>query len=99
MLDAIAAAGWSDPTEIQRDAIPAALSGNDVIAQARTGSGKTGAFAIPIINQVEANGEPQAIVLCPTRELATQVAAEFAWLKGDSEISILAVYGGTDLEK
>jgi len=99
MLDAIAEAGWNDPTEIQRDAIPAALSGNDVIAQARTGSGKTGAFAIPIINQVEANGKPQAIVLCPTRELATQVAAEFQWLKGESGISILPVYGGTDLEK
>ncbi len=99
MLQAIEAAGWHEPTEIQREAIPGARAGRDIIAQARTGSGKTGAFAIPIIEKVEAKGEPQAIVLCPTRELATQVAKEFVWLQGESGLSILAVYGGTDIEK
>jgi len=99
LLEAISEGGWNTPTEIQSDAIPIARAGRDLIAQARTGSGKTGAFAIPIIERVEPKGEPQAIVLCPTRELATQVAEEFSWLVGDSGISVLPVYGGTDLER
>ena len=70
---AIDSQGWEHPTEIQRESIPAGRSGKDIIGQARTGSGKTAAFGIPIIERVEAKGAPQAILLCPTRELATQV--------------------------
>ena len=96
---AIEANGWTEPTEIQREAIPLARQGSDVVGQARTGSGKTGAFGIPILEKCTPRGETQAIVLCPTRELAVQVAEEMDSLQGDKGLSIQTVYGGTDLEK
>ena len=70
-----------------------------MVGQARTGSGKTGAFGIPILERCSPKGTPQAIVLCPTRELAVQVAEEMDSLQGDKGLSIQTVYGGTDLEK
>lgn len=91
--------GWVEPTEIQRETIPAALTGRDIIGQARTGSGKTAAFGIPIIEGCTPSGHPQAIVLCPTRELAVQVAEEMNWLQGDKGLKIRTVYGGTDIER
>tara|TARA_B100001996_G_scaffold355652_1_gene318386 strand:- start:1912 stop:3333 length:1422 start_codon:yes stop_codon:yes gene_type:complete len=99
ILDALANEGWESPTEIQREAIPSARDGRDIIGQARTGSGKTAAFGIPIIEKSEPTGKPQSIVLCPTRELATQVCNELQWLQGKKGLTILPVYGGTDLEK
>ena len=99
VADAISSKGWKNPTEIQFQAIPVARQGRDVVGQARTGSGKTAAFGIPIIEAASPSGEPQAIILCPTRELAVQVADELTWLKGDSGLSIQTVYGGTDIEK
>ena len=99
VADAISSKGWENPTEIQLQSIPVARQGRDVVGQARTGSGKTAAFGIPIIEAASPSGEPQAIILCPTRELAVQVAEELTWLKGDSELSIQTVYGGTDIEK
>ena len=96
---AISNKGWINPTEIQIEAIPVARQGRDVVGQARTGSGKTAAFGIPIIESANPSGEPQAIILCPTRELAVQVAEELIWLQGDSGLSIQTVYGGTDIEK
>jgi len=96
---AIEANGWTEPTEIQREAIPLARQGLNVVGQARTGSGKTGAFGIPILEKCSPQGEPQAIVLCPTRELAVQVAEEMDLLQGEKGLSIQTVYGGTDLEK
>ena len=87
---------WTTPTEIQVEAIPVARQGRDVVGQARTGSGKTAAFGIPIIEKCEATGIPQAIILCPTRELAVQVAEEISWVQGDSGLSIQTVYGGTE---
>ena len=96
---AVKANGWTEPTEIQREAIPLARQGLDVVGQARTGSGKTGAFGIPILEKCVPQGNPQAIVLCPTRELAVQVAEEMDSLQGDKGLSIQTVYGGTDLEK
>ena len=96
---AVEANGWTEPTEIQREAIPLARQGLDVVGQARTGSGKTGAFGIPILEKCAPQGNPQAIVLCPTRELAVQVAEEMDSLQGDKGLSIQTVYGGTDLEK
>ena len=99
ILDAIAGQGWENPTEIQREAIPPARNGSDIIGQARTGSGKTGAFGIPIIERTAPSGKPQSIVLCPTRELATQVCKELQFIQGDRGLIILPVYGGTDLEK
>ena len=99
IADAISSKGWKNPTEIQVESIPVARQGRDVVGQARTGSGKTAAFGIPIIEAASASGQPQAIILCPTRELAVQVAEELTWLQGESGLSIQTVYGGTDLEK
>ena len=99
VADAIGQLGWEEPTQIQVEAIPFARKGMDVVGQARTGSGKTAAFGIPIIESCEPNGSTQAIVLCPTRELAVQVAEEFQSLQGKKGLSIETVYGGTDIEK
>ena len=91
--------GWENATPVQRDTIPIALDGNDVIGQARTGSGKTGAFGIPIIEACQPKGTLQALILTPTRELANQVSVEMNSIQGDSGLKIVTVYGGTDLEK
>ncbi len=96
---AISDLGWTEPTEIQVEALPVARQGIDVVGQARTGSGKTAAFGIPIVENCEPSGSLQAMVLCPTRELAVQVAKEIGALQGDKGLSIETVYGGTDLEK
>jgi len=90
---------WECLTEVQRDTIPLARSGRDVIGQARTGSGKTAAFGIPILERCQPTGNLQGLVLAPTRELAQQVAEEMNILQGESGLSIMTVYGGTDLEK
>ena len=99
VADAIGQLGWDEPTQIQIEAIPFARKGMDVVGQAKTGSGKTAAFGIPIIESCEPKGSTQAIVLCPTRELAVQVAEEFQALQGKKGLGIETVYGGTDLEK
>ena len=99
LMDAVTAMGWECLTEVQRDTIPLARSGRDVIGQARTGSGKTAAFGLPILESCEPNGTLQALILAPTRELAQQVAEEMTQLQGDSGLKIMTVYGGTDLEK
>ena len=99
LMDAISAMGWECLTEVQRDTIPLARSGRDVIGQARTGSGKTAAFGLPILESCEASGTLQSLILAPTRELAQQVAEEMTQLHGDSGLKIMTVYGGTDLEK
>jgi len=99
VLTGIDELGWELSTPVQKDTIPLALSGRDVIGQARTGSGKTGAFGIPIITKCTAIGKLQALILTPTRELANQVAEEIKKLQGDTGLTILTVYGGTDLEK
>lgn len=95
----LANAGWEYATQVQRDTVPIARQGKDVIGQARTGSGKTGAFGLPILEQCQPTGTLQALILAPTRELANQVAEELEVLQGESGLTILTVYGGTDLEK
>ena len=70
-----------------------------MIGQARTGSGKTGVFSIPIIEACSPTGNLQALVLAPTRELANQVSEEMNSIQGDNGLKIITVYGGTDLEK
>ena len=99
ILDAIKSRGWTEPTEIQIDAIPFARKGRDIVGQAKTGSGKTAAFGIPIIEKCKNIGTPQSIILCPTRELAVQVAEEMNLLQGNKGLTIITVYGGTDIEK
>ena len=97
--DAIRQRGWTEPTEIQIESIPHARKGRDIVGQARTGSGKTAAFGIPILEKCNVSGNIQAIVLCPTRELAVQVSEELSILQGEKGLAIQTVYGGTDLEK
>ena len=87
--------GWSEPMPVQTAVIPAMRANRDLIVQARTGSGKTGAFGIPIIVEIDAAlRAPQALVLAPTRELANQVAAEITTLGKPRNVSCLAIYGG-----
>ena len=72
-LKALRKIGFSEPSEIQRELIPIALEGKDVFGQARTGTGKTAAFGLPILQQIKPSERLQAICLAPTRELAVQV--------------------------
>ena len=99
ILEAIKSRGWVEPTEIQIDAIPFARIGRDIVGQAKTGSGKTAAFGIPILEICQNTGTPQSIILCPTRELAVQVSEEMMELQGTKGLKIVSVYGGTALEK
>lgn len=97
MLASLAEAGYEYPTDIQAGLIPLALEGIDVVGQARTGTGKTASFAIPIIEQLYLGPDarsPQALVLVPTRELAVQVRDEFVKLAFGRPIKSAAVYGG-----
>ena len=102
MMDALADAGYEEPSPIQAGLIPRALAGVDVLGQARTGTGKTAAFVVPILEALEphqAHAAPQAIVLVPTRELAVQVKDEFEKLAVGRKSSILAVYGGKPIRQ
>jgi len=94
-LQAITDMGFREASPIQEKAIPILLEGHDLIGQAQTGTGKTAAFAIPIIEKIKPEKQLQAMVLCPTRELAMQVADEFRKiLKYKKEILVATVYGG-----
>ncbi len=97
MLASLTKAGYESPTPIQAQIIPLALEGGDILGQARTGTGKTAAFAIPIIEDLEPHDPrygPQALVLTPTRELAVQVRDEFIKLASGRKAKCIAVYGG-----
>ncbi|MEE2666353.1 MAG: DEAD/DEAH box helicase, partial [Candidatus Thermoplasmatota archaeon] len=96
---AIDGLGWEYATEVQRDTVPLARRGRDVIGQARTGSGKTAAFGLPMIERATPGEGLQALVLAPTRELAVQVAEELEALQGETGLRMQTVYGGTDIEK
>ena len=89
-LAALEKKGFSEPTEIQKACIPLLLDGQkDVIGQAQTGTGKTAAFGLPIIELLDTeDSSTQALVLTPTRELAMQVAKEIASLRGEKRISV-----------
>jgi ATP-dependent RNA helicase DeaD len=87
--------GWSEPTPVQQKVLPAMLGGRDLIVQAHTGSGKTGAFGLPIAAAVDPELDfCQAIVLLPTRELANQVAEEVATLGRHKSVRCVPIYGG-----
>jgi ATP-dependent RNA helicase DeaD len=95
MLRTVAEMGFAQTTPIQTGSIPPALEGRDVIGQAHTGSGKTAAFGIPIVERLDPGGPAvQALVLCPTRELAVQVHTEITRLAGDTGLRSVAIYGG-----
>ncbi|MEN4007372.1 MAG: DEAD/DEAH box helicase [Methanobacteriaceae archaeon] len=97
---AIADMGFEEATPIQSLAIPHILDGKDVTGQAQTGTGKTAAFGIPLLEMVDPeNNKLQAAILCPTRELAIQVAEELRKLSKYQKISILPIYGGQPIER
>jgi superfamily II DNA/RNA helicase len=97
ITSALQAEGITHPFPIQEQAIPIALKGTDLIGQARTGTGKTLAFGIPLLERLELPSPsklPQALVMCPTRELALQVAADMATASSGIGAKVLTVYGG-----
>ncbi len=100
LLRGVADLGFTVPTPIQRDAIPPALLGRDVLACAMTGSGKTAAFALPILNRLlgQKRGTTRALVLAPTRELAAQIVDHFNDLGRHAGIRAAAVYGGVGMQ-
>ncbi len=98
VLRALADVGYETPTPIQARTIPLLIEGRDVLGQAQTGTGKTAAFALPILSNIDFSAtEPQVLVLAPTRELAIQVAEAFhkyaEHLKG---FHVLPIYGGQE---
>jgi ATP-dependent RNA helicase DeaD len=100
MLKALKHARYLTPTPIQQAFIPQALDGCDVIGQAKTGTGKTAAFGIPLIEMLERRGRgPQAIILAPTRELTQQIVGELQKLTRDAEISVCGTFGGEPIDK
>ena len=101
IIRAVTEIGYEEMTPIQQSAIPALLEGRDIIGQAQTGTGKTAAFGIPLVQMIDPEDERvQAIVLCPTRELAIQAADELRrYAKYLPGVKVLPVYGGQDIEK
>ncbi|MFB7775239.1 DEAD/DEAH box helicase [Streptomyces bauhiniae] len=94
---ALTTLGYEEPTPIQQEAIPPLLQGNDLLGQAATGTGKTAAFALPVIQRIAAEGKgkgPSALVLVPTRELAIQVSEAVHRYGTDLGVRVLPVYGG-----
>ncbi len=95
LVQAVEKLGFTEPTPIQAGVIPLLCEGHDVIGQAQTGTGKTAAFALPILNKiVNHTGNVQALVVTPTRELANQVTRSFREFAAFSDIKVLSVYGG-----
>jgi ATP-dependent RNA helicase DeaD len=102
MLDALEAAAYEYPTPIQAGLIPLALKEIDVVGQARTGTGKTASFAIPILEKLQLKHDihhPQALVMVPTRELAVQVKDEIVKLSEGRRVHCVAVYGGKPIRQ
>ena len=100
IVEALSNQGYTEPTPIQKESIPVVLAGEDVIAQAQTGTGKTLAFVLPILERIDPKKNfTQALIVTPTRELAIQIAGEvqkWAPVKG---VRVLAAYGGQDVER
>jgi len=94
VLGALARMGFMEPSDIQAQMIPLVLKSRDVLGQARTGTGKTAAFGLPILQMIHKNQGLQLLVLVPTRELAVQVAAELRRLADSTGLRIVPVYGG-----
>lgn len=104
LVQGILATGYNAPTEIQAQAIPAALEGNDIIGCAQTGTGKTAAFVLPILHRLEHSVKPKrrrvkSLILTPTRELAVQIDKAIAGYGRFLDVSSLAVYGGVPIQK
>src|SRR4051794_35250195 len=99
-MDAVSGLGYEEPTPIQREAIPPLLAGRDLIGQAATGTGKTAAFALPVLQSLSGGGRdtgPSALVLVPTRELAVQVSQAFHRYGRGLGVRVLPIYGGQSI--
>jgi len=92
---AIESAGFVEPSPVQRDSIPIVLEGKDIVAQAQTGTGKTAAFGLPLLNMMKCDGSVEMVVVVPTRELAMQVSDELFKFGKFLNIKTATVYGGT----
>ena len=100
LLDAIEHLGYKEPTPIQEQTIPALLEGKDVMGQAQTGTGKTAAFGLPLLQFVDPdNPEVQALVLTPTRELCIQVTQALRAYGEQRGIEVVAVFGGAPIRE
>ncbi|HCF27070.1 MAG TPA: ATP-dependent RNA helicase [Cyanobacteria bacterium UBA11049] len=92
--------GFTAPTNIQLQAIPQLLAGRDVVGQSQTGTGKTAAFSLPILEQIDPeNRAVQALILTPTRELAVQVCAAIKTFVGKQDVRVLPIYGGQSIDR
>ena len=92
--------GFTTPTNIQIQAIPQLLAGRDVVGQSQTGTGKTAAFSLPILEQIDVeNRTVQALILTPTRELAVQVCAAIKTFVGKEDVRVLPIYGGQSIDR
>lgn len=103
LVASVTALGYEEPTPIQREAIPVLLSGSDMLGQAATGTGKTAAFALPLLDRLTRepkaeHGAPRALVLVPTRELAMQVAEALHKYAKGSRLTVVPVYGGAPMD-
>ena len=101
LLNNLVTLGYSDPTPVQAEAIPYLLAGSDLLGQAATGTGKTAAFALPILNGIDSE-EPVklvALILVPTRELAMQVTKAIAEYGAKQDVKVVAVYGGQPIQQ
>lgn len=101
LVETLAGLGYEEPTPIQREAIPPLLAGRDLIGRAATGTGKTAAFALPVLHRLAAPGprpRPSALILVPTRELAMQVAESVERYGKPLGVRVLAVYGGQPMD-
>ena len=102
LVGAVTALGYEEPTPIQREAIPVLLSGSDMLGQAATGTGKTAAFALPLLDTLSRDkgrrGKVRALVLVPTRELAMQVAEALHKYAKGSNLNVVPVYGGAPMD-
>ena len=100
ILASLEAMGYRQATDVQARAIPLARAGRDLIVESRTGTGKTAAFGVPIIEKVDA-GRPQvqALILCPARELSIQVSDELGRLGQHSGVRALTIYGGDSMSR
>lgn len=99
ILRGIKEAGFSEPSPIQQEAIPIILDGLDVIAQAQTGTGKTAAFGLPLLQKMKNNGEIEALIITPTRELAMQISDEIFRLGKFNNVKTVSLYGGQPIKR
>lgn len=98
-INALEKLGFTEPTPIQTDSIPHTMAGRDVLGQAQTGTGKTGAFGIPLIEKVKGREGIQSLILAPTRELAVQVAEQLKAFSRGQGIQVTTVFGGMPIDR